>query len=273
MSVQELLGLDDDGLLVQQIHTAWESWGRRDPRLQVAPDFTEYMRWREQAPPDRVDATLQALATLGAVDGGDDPIAAAALALLMLPSARRTAVSLSPMAENIDEFVASQLWIEVRTFPWRRHPRAAAHILRATRAGVLYHLGEPGQVARRERAWAEVMFSRDGTDTIIDEASATRTPDADDFAGADPEAELDHYLTWATTHGYITPAQLDLIRLALIGMRTNSPRYVHTKLAGFTADRVIDAVCSQTGMGRTRTKAEVADAINALARGAGEYAA
>lgn len=271
MSVQELLGLEDDGLLVQQIHHTWETWSRRDPRLRAAPDFTSFIAWREQAPPDQVDAALQALATLGAVDGGDDPVAAAALAFLMLPSARRTALSLSPMAENIDEFVASQLWIEVRTFPWQRHPRAAVHILRATRAGVLYQLGEPGQVARHERAWAEVVLSRDGTDTIIDATSTWST--AAEVAYDDPEVELDHYLTWATDHGYITGTQLDLIRHALAGMRTNPPRYVHTKLAGFTADNVIESVCAQTGMGRTHTKAEVANAITALAKGVGEYAA
>src|SRR3546814_16161191 len=104
-----------------------------------------------------------------APDGGDDIAAAAALAKCLLPGACRLAGWLStlppravfrdsqPVAagswsavERIDELVASHLWVEVRSFKWRRLTKVAATHLTNTPRGVLHEVGE----TRRQR-WKE----------------------------------------------------------------------------------------------------------------------
>jgi hypothetical protein len=61
---------------------------------------------------------LHALATLAAADGGNDVAAAAALACALMPGACILANRLRTLAVQIDQIVAAQLWVEVRTFPW-----------------------------------------------------------------------------------------------------------------------------------------------------------
>ena len=119
------------------------------------------------------DEVLLALAMLAAPDGGDDIAAAAALAKCLLPGACRLAGWLSTLpprevfrdsqpvmagawsaVERVNELVASQLWIEVRTFPWRRRSKVAANILINTRVGVLREVGDFFYVSRADRTWA-----------------------------------------------------------------------------------------------------------------------
>jgi len=40
------------------------------------------------------------------------------------------------LAAQIDQIVVAPLWVEVRTFPWRRLTKVAANVLMNTRAGV-----------------------------------------------------------------------------------------------------------------------------------------
>ena len=54
--------------------------------------------------------------------------------------------------------MASQLWIEVRTFKWRRLRKVAANILINTRVGVLREVGDFFYVSRADRTWANTTL-------------------------------------------------------------------------------------------------------------------
>ena len=177
MSVGDQLGIDENSELLDQARRKWPEWVAWDPRLDVVAEFDDLRAWLPSVDRDASDEVLLALAMLAAPDGGDDIAAAAALAKCLLPGACRLAGWLStlppkevfrdsqPVAggtwsavERIDELVASQLWIEVRTFPWRRLRKVAANILMNTRVGVLREVGDFFQVSRADRTWANTTL-------------------------------------------------------------------------------------------------------------------
>ena len=152
MSVGDQLGIDENSELLDQARRKWPEWVASDPRVDVVAEFDDLRAWLPSVDRDASDEVLLALAMLAAPDGGNDIAAAAALAKCLLPGACRLAGWLSTLpprvvfrdsqpvlagawsaVERIDELVASQLWIEVRTFPWRRLRKVAANILMNTR--------------------------------------------------------------------------------------------------------------------------------------------
>lgn len=177
MSVGDQLGLDDNSELLDQARSKWPDWVAADSRLDVVAEFDDLRAWLPSVDRDASDEVLLALAMLAAPDGGDDIAAAAALAKCLLPGACRLAGWLSTLppkevfrdsqplvggtwsaVERIDELVASQLWIEVRTFPWRRLRKVAANILMNTRVGVLREVGDFFCVSRADRTWANTTL-------------------------------------------------------------------------------------------------------------------
>src|SRR6185436_10151301 len=69
------------------------------------------------------------LGHLAAADGGDDVAAAANLAWALMPGAWTLANKLRTLSAHLDQIVPAQMWLEVRTFPWRRLTMVAAHVL------------------------------------------------------------------------------------------------------------------------------------------------
>ena len=145
MSVAEQLGLADPGTneLMHRAQQRWPSWCRDDDRLGVVPGPREVPAWSRGAGRAEADEVLHALASLAASDGGDDRAAAAALCLTLLPAAVGVAHELRGLGGGVDAAVASQLWVEARTFPWRRLRKVAANIRANTRAGVLRQHEDP----------------------------------------------------------------------------------------------------------------------------------
>jgi hypothetical protein len=149
MSVATLLGIADpeQGHLAEA-RTRWPQWCQQAPELAVAGDLVQVSAWllataRPGSGPaarDEADGVLHALARLGSPRGGDDLVATAALAYLLLPGASLLAGRLQPLCEDIDQLVAAQLWLEIRTFAWERLTRVAANILLNTRKAVLRDL-------------------------------------------------------------------------------------------------------------------------------------
>lgn len=76
-----------------------------------------------------------------APDGGNDVAAAAMLALALMPGACTLVNRLRTLGPEIDQIVAGKLWLEVRTFPWRRLTKVSANIMLNARAGVLQERG------------------------------------------------------------------------------------------------------------------------------------
>lgn len=147
MSVAAHLGLDAPGKWMDAAERCWPVWVEQDPRLAAVPSFAGLRGWLRSVDPAGADAVLHAVATLGARSWGDCPLAASVLAWALLPGACSLARQLVTLTPRIDEMVAAQLWIEVRSFPWERLCKVAANIL-DTRAGVLRECGVRSQVER-----------------------------------------------------------------------------------------------------------------------------
>ena len=143
MRIARLLGLssiDEDLLAVAG--DRWESWvTSSDGALEGTADLAGLPDWLWDAEPAQADRVLVHLAFLAARDGEDDLAAAGVLAWVLLPGAQAIVRTLSRSSTVIDEIVAAQLWLQVRTFPWRGGRRVAANILWATRNQVRLELG------------------------------------------------------------------------------------------------------------------------------------
>lgn len=172
-NVADQLGLEEDGRLLQQVRRSWPEWALTDPRLGVVQEFDDLRGWLDSVSREKADQVLLVLAMLAAPDGGDDSAAAAALAKCLLPGAaslagwisrrlsdtpaRRVMRDLQPVdtvspTEMINQVVAAELWIQVRSFPWRRLTKVAANIVTETKIGALRVLGHV--IDRNDRTWA-----------------------------------------------------------------------------------------------------------------------
>jgi hypothetical protein len=89
VSVAHQLDLDDEtSELLSLAAQRWPDWVCLHPVFVVADGLDELRPWLRAATDlDQVDRVLHALAGLAAVEGGDDPAAAAALAWALLPGA------------------------------------------------------------------------------------------------------------------------------------------------------------------------------------------
>lgn len=128
-----------DELNEQDEGPVWARWIEVKPELAVFAQLDDLhaLRGLDNDPP------LGALVRLAARDGGDDPLAAVALAHQIERDARHLMHSLRDLDDNIDAFVMSALWVQIRCFPWRRRSRAyAANLMRDTRASVLETFGQ-----------------------------------------------------------------------------------------------------------------------------------
>jgi hypothetical protein len=159
VSVETQLGLHDEGngLLVHAGQN-WASWVDRFPCLLGIGGVGSLRAWLRTAEPAAADEVLHALVTLASPSAGDDASAAAMVAWALLPGASVLAQRLQTLSPRIDQIVAAQLWIEIRTFPWRRLRKVAANILANTRTGVLRECGAQRQIERVDRTWSSVRL-------------------------------------------------------------------------------------------------------------------
>lgn len=139
MSVAESFGLTA-GKINDLIDMHWPEWVAEAPDLELVPATERLCDWLRKAPPEEADLVLRGLARLAHEGAGTSPDAAFVLAWVMMPSATVLAHQLRTLSEDIDCHVAAQLWISVRTFPWRTTGRVAANLNRNLRKKVLQDL-------------------------------------------------------------------------------------------------------------------------------------
>jgi hypothetical protein len=197
------------------------------------------------------------LATLAATDGGDDIAAAAALAWALMPGACTLANRLQTLTWNIDEIVAAQLWVEVRTFPWRRLRKVAATVLKDTRTGVLRECEAKSQLRRTDPTWSRTSpVDPYGTFWAGYASTHSNRP-------ISPGQELRKLLKWGCENKVITDDDRALLLCVVeaadrVALRRDRGR------GGLLADVVAEAVARQRGIAASTVRRRAGQSVDAL---------
>lgn len=178
MTVAESFGLTADKIN-DLINIHWPEWVTEAPDLQLVPATEKLCDWLRKAPPEDADLVLRELARLAHEGAGTSPDAAFVLAWVMMPSATVLAHQLRTLSEDIDCHVAAQLWIAVRTFPWRTTGRVAANLNRNLRKKVLQDLVPTSS-----------PFPPDGDDVVQDEPQPDAIEELIEILGDGLKAEV-----------------------------------------------------------------------------------
>lgn len=289
MSVGDLLGLDEGGELLARARERWAAWAGEDARLRVVSEFDDLRAWLLDVDRAQSDSALHALATLAATDGADDVAAAGALAKCLLPGACAMAARFhslilkrvltpslnGPVDEVVDDLVASQLWIQVRTFPWRRRRLVASNILMDTRAGVLYELNDNTWQWRTDRTWANTAtheaitrgdFEPEPRLSGVGLRSSFEGLMAADFDGSElsPPEQLLKVLSWGCDHEVITTSDRTLL-LLVVKEAENAPAVrPGCRRAGLLSTELTARVAPHLGVSGVTIRRRVARSIAAL---------
>lgn len=292
MNVGQMLGLDEGGELLEQVRQRWPMWAAAEDRLAVVDDFDDLRGWLDQQAPAAKDEVLVALAMLAAPDGGDDVAAAGALAKCLLPGACRLAGDLltyrrqwmPTRIEATNELVASQLWLEVRSFPWRRNRKVAANILWNTRVGVLHNVGDPVQVERTDRAWARTsvvegdvlgrtldFFAGDADSRSVRQyewGRQWRPTAAVSECGPSEQssrADLHQLLDWACRHDIITADERYLLLSLVEEAASVDTRRTGRGYGGLLSNEVLRRVAPRAGVSPSTVRRRTVRSVSALA--------
>lgn len=291
LRVEQLLDVGEDSHLLAQARCRYRDWVEADGRLGVCASLDELFGYLSAAPTEEADRCMLALAMLAAPDGGDDAAAAAVLARALLPGAVVLASRLTsmlarrgwhptgttdraPVSARVDERVASQLWIEVRSFPWRRLTKVGGNILMNTRARVLWDCGDHGQVERFEPTWAACtpvdFWDRSGP---VDELHARLTSSAQECDEGTSREVLIDVLAWACAAQVITTADRSLLLMLIDAARvTDELRSTSRGRGNLCSDLLSAMVAPDLGVSPATVRRRAARSIMALAAAApGRY--
>jgi hypothetical protein len=237
---------------------SWTSWAERFPCLARVGDPRSLRSWLTAAEPAKADEVLHALAILGSPSAGDDVTAATVLAWALLPGASALAHRLHTLSPRIDELVAAQLWVEIRSFPWQRLHKVAANILANTRAGVLRECEIRGQLERTDRAWSSTQ--------LLDPSASFWNGYA---AGLDPlpsaADELLELLDWACTARVLTKDDKKLLLSLVAAADRCGTQRTGRGSAGLMSNAASAAVARQVGLSPVTIRRRARRIIDALA--------
>ena len=303
-TVAAQLGLEEDGELLQLARRLWPEWNRAEPRLGVVEELDDLRGWLDSASHEEADRVLLALAMLAAPDGGDDLAAAAALAKCLLPGAarlagwisgwlvdtpaRRVMRDLQPVdavspRELINQVVAAELWIQVRSFPWRRLTKVAANIVTETKIGTLRELGQVAD--RNDRTWAltypaEVLVRGDFGGNGLAFTPPYGSPGAGELAGcrnpalliSEPDegqsadVELLEVLEWAVVRDVISAEDRYLLLCLVEEAEQCSDRLIDRgEFGGLLATKLSQRVGRRVGRSEAMVRRRAARSVRALA--------
>jgi hypothetical protein len=259
VSVQTQLGLHDEGNgLLAHAGQDWASWAGRFPCLLGIGGVGSLRAWLRAAEPAAADEVLHALVTLASPSGGDDASAAAMVAWALLPGASVLAQRLRTLSPRIDEIVAAQLWIEIRTFPWRRLRKVAANILANTRTGVLRECGAHRQIERVDRTWSSVR--------LVDPTAVFWTLVCPQDAAARSAAhELVEVLQWARALNVISDSDRSLLLSLAETADSCGPARTGRGSCGLMANDLSADVADRLGISPITVRRRARKAITALA--------
>jgi hypothetical protein len=259
MNVTEMLGLQDERMEAL-VEGHWAAWVAVDPRLARVGDPMRLDAWRRKAAPETANAVLLGLARLAAFDGADDTDAALVLAWLLLPTALRVRRSLWSVSVRIDEVVAAQLWVEVRSLPWRRPHWVAAKVAARLREGALLECGMPTHHQPARLA----VISLGPVDPADD-----RRVDADDA-----REELADLLAWACAEDVISLEDRELLVSLIAAARTldqSGERPREGGVAGLSSHQVSNLVAQERGVCARTVRRHTARCVAALTGAVGDF--
>jgi hypothetical protein len=258
MSVADQLGLrDETSELLALADQRWGIWATAYPALAQCCGVREMRSWLPGASQVDADRALHALATLAATDGGDDIAAAAALAWALMPGACTLANRLQTLHWHIDEIVAAQLWVEVRTFPWQRLRKVAANVLMNTRTGVLRECDAKSQLERTDPTWSR-------TSVIDPYGSFWRSyVSRHRERPTRPARDLVELLGWACKNKVITDDDRALL-LCLVEAADRAAFRRDRGRGGLLANDVAEAVARQWGIGPATVRRRAGQSVDAL---------
>lgn len=197
----EQLGVADLALGLAEARQLWPGWVEQDPRLAPAPAVDGLPDWSRLVGIDAADEVLHALVQIGSPSGSDCWPATWVVAWALVPGANVVARRARPSPET-DAMVASQLWLEIRQFPWWRHGKVAGNVLANMRSA----LAREGALKRP--SWAERRTVP--TDKLPEQQLHNR---------ASPHEELIDVLSWGEQVGLIGPS--DRLLLASLVEQTD----------------------------------------------------
>jgi len=224
--------------------------------------------------PARADELLGALVRLGAVDGGNEEDAALLVAHLLGNGTRKLALQLRDLSADIDELLAGELWLQIRTFPWRRRRRAyAKSLLLDTRLAVLAEL----RPYRNRAGLSRVML----VDPVVTAADDDATADCSSLLDRpcvnphdEDEPSLLDLLEWAQRTGVIDRADAALLielMLAADGVNESDRRAAPGR--GLNRADEVSAVAARHGVHEKTIWRRRARALSALRDASGQYLA
>lgn len=276
MSVGELLGLDGNSALLATARRRWPVWVAADVRLAQASSFDDLIAKLRGMPIDQGDSCRHALARLAATDGGDDPIAAVALAKILLPGTTLLAARLTNLVcgggstfvsrDRVNQAVAAQLWIEVRSFDWQHLTKVGGNILMNVRAAVLRDLGDVGQLERSDRTWARTDSMDHERLSLVVEVMGGPAPSpasgSDLWTSAD---EVSHVLGWACQNKVITESDGALIRCLLAEAEQVEVRSTSRSAGNLCGRELSEAVARKVGVSSATVRRRASRSVKAIA--------
>jgi len=234
----------------------WQRWVAAEPALASLGSLSDLRELRGR----QADQLLGALVRLAAKDGGDDELAAMAVAHQVASEALGVAVELCDLGPDVDHVVLTSLWIEIRTFPSRRRTRAYATSLRRTtrRSALRYLLYRSSDRAR--------LVMRPPED--ITEGAVHAVPEPPEGAtAAQSRRELVEYLEWCVYADWITRDDAALmLEIVAAGWQTADKGVLRLK-RGVCSLHAVEVVAERRGLS-TKTIIRERDRIMAALRAA-----
>jgi len=175
-----------------------------------------------------------------------------------MPGACTLANRLRTLDWHIDEIVAAQLWVEVRTFPWQRLRKVAANVLMNTRAGVLRDCGAKSQLERTDPTWNRTS-PVDPWGTFWGGYAATRCE-----RPTQPAQELVELLEWACQNKVITDDDRALLLCLVEAADSAATRRLGRGTGGLMANNVSEAVAQQWGIAPKTVRRRARRSMDAL---------
>lgn len=259
MSVPTQLGLSDPNQeLLGRARQQWSDWCQHHPTLAVVEDLLDLPAWLRQAEQALADDVLHTLARIGSPRGGDDVVAAGALAWLLLPGVCLVAHRLRSLTNRIDEVVAAQLWLEIRGFPWERQRKVAANIVMNTRRGVLRDLGVES-VREVDPTWARSVPLDPAADlwSFLEVRQAPKDTPA--------STELAEVLNWAVGAGVLDNRDLDLLISLAVAADEAGVTRSGCGQGGLCSRRVAQRVAHDKGVSEATVRRRATASLRAVA--------